>query len=132
MPKNCGKKKPINTKNFGQDIPWRVSCLSHGHVPSVPSYVPSVPRTFCPLNLIVPHKSAQTSRASLGRSEFVPGTLPGLPTTKFLYVIFFIGVLLHKNLLNTKTLFFVGFITSNVRLLQNKTGPKADTIWGAP
>ena len=28
------------------------------------------------------------SQASLGRPEFVPGTPPGHPTAKFLYVIF--------------------------------------------
>ena len=31
------------------------------------------------------------SQVSLGRPEFVPGTPPGHPTAKFLYVIFFIG-----------------------------------------
>ena len=31
------------------------------------------------------------SQVSLGRPEFVPGTPPGHPTAKFLYLIFFIG-----------------------------------------
>ena len=49
-----------------------------GYGPSVPSYVPSAPWTFCPLKKTeFPHKSSKTSRVSLGRPEFVPGTLPG-------------------------------------------------------
>ena len=45
-----GKPKTTKHKEFWRDTPWCVSRLSHGHVPSVPSYVPPVPRTFCPLN----------------------------------------------------------------------------------
>ena len=32
------------------------------------------------------------SQVSLGRPEFIPGTSPGHPTAKFLYVIFLIGL----------------------------------------
>ena len=71
------RKKTNKHKEFWRDTPWRVSRLSSGNVPSVPSYVPSVPRTFCPLNWNCPDNSAQTSRVSLGRPEFIPGTLPG-------------------------------------------------------
>ena len=42
------------------------------------------PADILPLELEIPHKSAQTS---WGRPEFIPGTLPGIPITKFLYVI---------------------------------------------
>ena len=72
-----GKKKTNKHKEFWRDAPWWVSRLSRGNVPSVPSNVPSVPRTFSPLNWNCPHKSAQTSRVFLGRPEFIPGTLPG-------------------------------------------------------
>ena len=75
--KFLGKEKNNKHKEFWRDAPWWVSRLSRGNVPSVPSNVPSVPRTFCPLNWNCPHKSAQTSRVSLGRPEFIPGTLPG-------------------------------------------------------
>ena len=44
-----GKKKTNKHKEFWPDTPWCASRLSRGHVPSVPWYVPSVPRTFCPL-----------------------------------------------------------------------------------
>ena len=36
------------------------------------------------------------SHVSLGRPEFVPGTPPGHPTTKFLYVIFLYRFFLSK------------------------------------
>ena len=81
--KFLGNEKIINIKNFGGTTPGVCVCvcvsrLSHGHVPSVPSYILSVPRTFCPkLELECSHKPAQTSRVSLGRPEFIPGTLPG-------------------------------------------------------
>ena len=66
-----------------------VSRLSHGHVPSVPSYVPSVPRTFCPLIL-------NNFRINLPKRPGCPWDVPnfslgrfrGIPTTVFLYVIF--------------------------------------------
>ena len=45
-----GKEKTNKHKEFSRDTPWCVSRLSLGYVPSVPSYVPSVARTFCPLN----------------------------------------------------------------------------------
>ena len=58
-----------------------MSHLSRGHVPSVL-------RTFCPDLCEFPHKSAQTSRVSLGRPEFIPGTLPGHSDHQMFYVIF--------------------------------------------
>ena len=45
-----GKEKTNKHKEFWGDTLWCVSRLSCGHVPS-PSYVLSVPRTSCPLNL---------------------------------------------------------------------------------
>ena len=75
-------------KEFWRDTPWCASRLSRGHVPSVPWYVPSVPGTFCPFSIDLHINQAQMSQVSLGRPEFVPGTPPGHPTAKFLYVIF--------------------------------------------
>ena len=75
-------------KEFWRDTPWCASRLSRGHVPSVPWYVPSVPGTFCPFSIDLHRNQAQMSQVSLGRPEFVPGTSPGHPTAKFLYVIF--------------------------------------------
>ena len=72
-----GKTKTNKHKEFWRDTPRCVSRPSRGNVPSVPSYVPSVPRTFCPLNWNCPHESAQTSRVSLGRPEFIAGTVAG-------------------------------------------------------
>ena len=71
------KKKTINIKNFGRTpgvcVCVCVSHLSRGHVPSVLSYVPSVPRAFRPLNV-----NLHINRpGSLGRPEFVRGTVPG-------------------------------------------------------
>ena len=81
------RKKPINIKNFGgtaagvrpvcpgdtSHLSRDMSCLSRGH---------SVPLVLIYTN------QAQISQVSLGRPEFVPGTPPGHPTAKFLYVIF--------------------------------------------
>ena len=76
-------------KEIWWDTPWCAPRLSRGHVPSVPSYVPSVPGTFCPFSIDLHINQAQMSQVSLGRPEFVPGTPPGhIPTAKFLYVIF--------------------------------------------
>ena len=85
---NGGKKKNNKHKEFWRDTPWCASRLSQGHVPSVPWYVPSVPGTFCPFSIGLHINQAQMSQVSLGRPEFVPGTPPGHPTAKFLYVIF--------------------------------------------
>ena len=82
------KKKTNKHKEFWRDTPWCASRLSRGHVPSVPWYVPSVPGTFCPFSIDLHINQAQMSQVSLGRPEFVPGTPPGHPTAKFLYVIF--------------------------------------------
>ena len=67
-----GKKKTNKHKEFWRDTPWCASRLSRGHVPSVPWYVPSVPGPRCPWDV---------PSLSLGR-------LRGIPTVKFLYVIF--------------------------------------------
>ena len=83
-----GKEKTNKHKEFWRDTPWCASRLSRGHVPSVPWYVPSVPGTFCPFSIDLHINQAQMSQVSLGRPEFVPGTPPGHPTAKFLYVIF--------------------------------------------
>ena len=90
-----GKGKTINIKNFG-GTRRGVPRLSHAHVPSVPSYVPSVPWTFCPadilpLELEFPHKSAQTFRVSWDIPNLSLGRFRSIPTTKFLYVIFLLG-----------------------------------------
>ena len=63
---DSGKKKPINIKTFGG---W--TC------PICPVICPVCPADILPLECEFPHKSAQTSRVSLGRPEFIPGTLPG-------------------------------------------------------
>ena len=72
-----GKKKTNKHKEFWRDTARFMSRLSPGHVPSVPSSVPSVPRTFCPLNVNFHINRPKTSRVSLGRPEFIRGTLPG-------------------------------------------------------
>ena len=90
LDKGCdgvGKEKTNKHKEFWRDTPWCASRLSRGHVPSVPSYVPSVPGTFCPFSIDLHINQAQMSQVSLGHPEFVPGTPPGHPTAKFLYVI---------------------------------------------
>ena len=43
---------------------------------------------FCPFSIDLHINQAQMSQVSLERLEFVPGTPPGHPTAKFLYVIF--------------------------------------------
>ena len=60
-------------------VPWTPIC---------PVICPVCPADVLPLELGFPHELAQTSWVSLGRPEFIPGTLPGIPATKFLYVIF--------------------------------------------
>ena len=60
---------PGDTSHLSSDM----SRLSRGH---------SVPLVLIYTN------QAQMSHVSLGRPEFVPGTPPGHPTAKFLYVIF--------------------------------------------
>ena len=73
----CGEKKADKHKEFWWHTPWFVSRLSRGHVPSVPSSVQSVPRIL-PLEFEFPHKSAQTSRVSLGRPRVYPRDAPGV------------------------------------------------------
>ena len=45
--------------------------------PICPVICPVCPVCLLPLECESPHKSAQTSRLSLGCPEFIPGTLPG-------------------------------------------------------
>ena len=92
-----GERKITNKhKEFWRDTPWCASRLSRGHVPSVPWYVPSVPGTLCPFSIDLHINQAQMSQVSLGRPEFVPGTPPGHPTAKFLYLIFLYCFSLHN------------------------------------
>ena len=58
------ERKTNKHKEFWRDTPWFVSHLSRGHVPSVPSSVPFVPRTLCPLNVNSTLSSAQTQKIS--------------------------------------------------------------------
>ena len=83
---STGGKKTNKHQQFWLDTPWCLSRLSHGHVPSVPSYVPSVPRTFCPLNWNF-HIN-RPKRPGCPWAWDVPnsGRFWGIPTTKFLYV----------------------------------------------
>ena len=94
-----GKKNNNKYKDFWRDTPWCV-------VPSVPWTCPICP-VVCPvcptdipaLGFEFPHKSGQTSWVSLGHPEFILGTLRGIPTTKFLYVIYIYGFFfLHERL----------------------------------
>ena len=85
---NGERKKPINIKNFGGTPPGvRPVCPGDtSHLSRDMS--PSVPGTFCPFCIDSHINQAQMSQVSLGRPEFVPGTPPGHPTAKFLYVAF--------------------------------------------
>ena len=65
-----------------------MSRLSRGHVPSVPSSVPSVPRTFCPLNVNFRINRPKRPKCSWDVPDLSPGRSRGIPTTKFLYVTF--------------------------------------------
>ena len=80
------KNTRIDIKNFGGTPPG-VSRLSHGHVPPVPSYVPSVPRTFCHLNLNF-HINPKRPGCSWEVPNLSLGQFRGTATTRFLYVIF--------------------------------------------
>ena len=79
-----GKKKINKHKEFWRDTPWFVSRLSRGHVPSVPS----VPRTFCPLNVSFHINQPKRPGCPWDVPNLSPGRSRGIPTTKFLYVIF--------------------------------------------
>ena len=82
------KAKTNKHKEFWRDTPWFVSRLSRGHVPSVPSSVPSVPRTFCPLNVNFHINWLKRPGCRWDVPNLSPGRSRGIPTTKFLYVIF--------------------------------------------
>ena len=83
-----GKEKNNKHKEFWRDAPWFVSRLSRGHVPSVPSSVPSVPRTFCPLNVNFHINRPKRPRCPWDVPNLSPGRSRGIPTIKVLYVIF--------------------------------------------
>ena len=83
-----GKRETNKHKEFWRDTPWFVSHLSPGHVPSVPSSVPSVPRTFCPLNVNFHINRPKRPGCPWDVPNLSPGRSRGIPTTKFLYVIF--------------------------------------------
>ena len=83
-----GKEKTNKHKEFWRDTPWFVSRLSRGHVLSVPSSVPSVPRTFCPLNVNFHINRPKRPGCPWDIPNISPGRSWGIPTTKFLYVIF--------------------------------------------
>ena len=65
-----------------------MSSLSRGNVPSVPSYVRSVPRTFCPLNWNFHTNGAKRPGCPWDVPNSSLGRFQGIPTTKFVYVIF--------------------------------------------
>ena len=81
---------PNKHKEFWRDTPWCVSRLSRGNVPSVPSHVPSVPRTFRPLNWNFHINRPKRPGCPWDVPNLSLGRFRGIPTTKFLYVIFFI------------------------------------------
>ena len=74
-------------------------------VPSVPWTCPICPvichvcpADILPLDCEFPHRSAQTSRVSLGRPEFIPGTLPGhshhqIPLCDFSLSVFLFSIM---------------------------------------
>ena len=71
--------------------------LSRGHVPSVPSSVPSVAWTFCPLNVNFHINRPKRPGCPWHVPNLSPGHSRGIPTTKFLYVIFLYRFfVLHK------------------------------------
>ena len=81
---NGERKKPINIKNFGGTPPGvRPVC------PGDTSHLSrDMSRLSHPFSIDLHINQAQMSQVSLGRPEFVPGTPPGRPTAKFLYLIF--------------------------------------------
>ena len=89
---SMGKEKTNKHEEFWRDPPWRVSRLSRGNVPSVPSYVPSVPLNWN-LHINRPKRPGcpwDVPTLSLGRFR-------DIPTTKFLYVIFLYRIFLLPN-----------------------------------
>ena len=64
----------------------------NGHVPSapsyVPSYVPSVPRKFCPLNWNLHINRPTCPGCPWDVPNLALGRFRGIPTTKFFYVIY--------------------------------------------
>ena len=61
---------------------------SRGHVPSIPSTVPSVPRTFCPLNVNFHINRPKRPGCPWDVPNLSPGRSQGIPTTKFFYLTF--------------------------------------------
>ena len=96
-----GKKKTNKHRGFWRDTPYFVSRLSHGRVPSVPSYVPSVPWTFCPLNLNFHINQPKRFGCPRDVPNLSLGRFRGIPTTKFLYVISLCRFFLHTSSRNS-------------------------------
>ena len=82
------EKKTINIKNFGGTPPG-VRPVCPGDTSHLSRDVSRLAKgTFCPFSIDLHINQAQMSQVSLGRPEFLPGTPPGHPTAKFLYLIF--------------------------------------------
>ena len=100
-PQTLGKKDSINIKNSGGTPPGVCVCVCPicpmDMFPSVPSSVPSVPLTFSPLNWNFHINRPQLPGCPWGVLTSSLGHSRGIPTTKFLYVIFFTGFFLHKH-----------------------------------
>ena len=107
-----GKRKTNKHKEFSRDTPWCASRLSRGHVPSVPWYVPSVTGTFCPFSIDLP----KCPRCPWDVPSLSLGRLRGIPTAKFLYVIFLYRFFL--SIWNSQEMFIMFMIKS-----RHKTRP---------
>ena len=82
------RKKPINIQSFGGTPPG-VRPVCPGDTSHLSRDMSRLSRGHSvPLSIDLHINQAQMSQVSLGRPEFVPGTPPGHPTAKFLYVIF--------------------------------------------
>ena len=83
-----GKEKTNKHKEFWRDTPWCASRLSR-HTSHLSRDMSRLSRGHSvPFSIDLHINQAQMSHVYLGRPEFVPGTPPGHPTAKFLYVIF--------------------------------------------
>ena len=95
------RKKPINIKNFGGTPPG-VRPVCPGDTSHLSRDMSRLSRGHSvPFSIDLHINQAQMSQVSPGRPEFVPGTPPGHPTAKFLYVIslyrFFLSIFIAVN-----------------------------------